>query len=221
VARILITCGPTREAIDRVRFLTNASSGRTGLAIAEEALARGHQVDLVLGPIELPPPAQAHVVPVTSCAEMLAACLRLHPLCQAVIGAAAVSDFRPAAPLDVKRGREDGAWKLELVPNPDILAELGEKKGARVHVGFALQLEAETARALEKAREKLRSKHLDWIVANGLDALGGEEGTYFLLGRSGPPEELGRIGKRALSRRLIEAVENSLKDLKPRADQGR
>ncbi len=221
MSRILITCGPTREAVDRVRYLSNASSGRTGLAIAREALERGHQVDLVLGPIELPPPPQANVVAVTSCAEMLAACRRLHPHCQAVIGAAAVSDFRPAAPLESKRRRAGGAWMLELVPNPDILAELGSHKGSRVHIGFALQDERDTAETIERAREKLIAKDLDWIVANGLEALGGEDGTYVLLGRSGPPESLGRIGKRDLALRIVLLVENSLKELKPGPDKGR
>jgi phosphopantothenoylcysteine decarboxylase/phosphopantothenate--cysteine ligase len=220
VARILITCGPTREPIDPVRYISNSSSGRTGLAIAREALARGHQVDLVLGPIELPPPPGAQVVPVGSCAEMLAACLKLHPLAEALIGAAAVSDFRPAAPLESKRSRDRGGWTLELVPNPDILAELGARKGTRLHAGFALQVERGAA-VIEKARQKLLAKNLDWIVANGPEALGGEDGAYVLLGRTSPPEDLGRIGKADLARRLITVVENSLKQPGPGSDKSR
>jgi phosphopantothenoylcysteine decarboxylase / phosphopantothenate---cysteine ligase len=220
MARILITCGPTREPIDPVRSISNSSSGRTGLAIAREALARGHHVDLVLGPIELPPPPGARVVPVGTCAEMLAACRRLHPLAQALIGAAAVSDFRPASPLDSKRSRDQGGWTLELVPNPDILAELGARKESRVHAGFALQVEPGAA-AIEKARQKLLAKNLDWIVVNGPEALGGEAGTYVLLGRTSPPEDLGRIGKEDLARRLILAVENSLKQPGSGSDKSR
>src|SRR5574341_2473011 len=106
MARILITCGPTREPLDPVRYLTNASSGRTGLAIAEEALARGHEVDLILGPAGLPPPPGARVVAVSTCAEMLEASRRLHPRSDAVVAAAAVCDFRPSAPTERKRRRE-------------------------------------------------------------------------------------------------------------------
>jgi phosphopantothenoylcysteine decarboxylase/phosphopantothenate--cysteine ligase len=215
MARILITCGPTREPIDPVRYISNASSGRTGIAIAREAIERGHEVDLVLGPVEVPPPAGARVIAVTTCAEMLAACLRIHPACDAVIGAAAVADFRPAAPQSGKRRRDGGAWSLALVPNPDILRELARGKGSRVHVGFALQCEDDPATALDRAREKLAEKDLDWIVLNGPIALGGEVGSYALIGRSEPPRDLGRLSKGALAAVLFDTVEKSLKEREP------
>ncbi len=221
MARVLITCGPTREPLDPVRYISNASSGRTGLAIAREALDRGHQVSLVLGPVEYALPEGIQIVPVTTCDEMLKACRRLHPACQVVIGTAAVSDFRPAQLLLSKRRREEGKWTLELAPNPDILAELGAQKGRRIHVGFALQCEQDEGKALERAREKLLSKHLDWIVLNSPQALGGEEGIYILLGRSGPPEMLGRLSKGDLARRLLEVIENSLKATDFGADKNR
>jgi phosphopantothenoylcysteine decarboxylase/phosphopantothenate--cysteine ligase len=220
MARILITCGPTRERLDPVRYLSNRSSGRTGLAIAAEALARGHQVDLVLGPVELPPPSGARVVPVVTCEEMLAACLSLHPRSEAVIGAAAVSDFRPAVPLDQKRPRRGGSWSIDLVPNPDILHELSRQKGSRVHAGFALET-GSAEEALERAREKLIEKDLDWIVLNSPEALGGEGASYHLLGRSGPAQALGRLSKHALARRLLDAIENSLKGSDCGADKNR
>jgi phosphopantothenoylcysteine decarboxylase/phosphopantothenate--cysteine ligase len=220
MARFLITCGPTREPLDPVRYLSNGSSGRTGLAIAGEALARGHTVDLVLGPVELAPPQGARVVPVITCAEMLAACLDLHGSAEAVVGAAAVCDFRPAASSARKRRREAGAWNLELVANPDILRELGARKGSRVHAGFALET-GEAAESLRRARRKLEEKGLDWIVVNSPEALGGEGGSYHLLGRSGPPESLGALSKRDLARRLIQAVENSLKAARGEADKAR
>jgi len=220
MARVLITCGPTREPLDPVRYLTNASSGRTGIAMAREAIQRGHQVDLVLGPLELPPPEGARVVSVTTCAEMLRACLELHPHCQVVIGTAAVSDFRPARLQESKRHRGEGGWKIDLVPNPDILAELGVRKESRVHAGFALECDEEE-RALVKAREKLRSKNLDWIVLNSPGALGGEEGCYIILGQSAPPEHLGQITKRKLAGLLLEKIENSLKENRLRPDKNR
>ncbi len=210
MARILITGGPTREPIDAVRFVSNRSSGRTAAAIASEALRRGHDVDLVLGPADVEPPAGARVARVETCAEMLEACRRLHPACDAVIGAAAVSDFRPATPLAGKRRREDGAWSVELVPNPDILAELAAGKGARIHIGFALQWER-GEEAVRKAREKLAKKGLDWVVLNGPETLGREGGTYVLLGRTAAPRDLGRLPKEALAGALIDLIENSLK----------
>jgi phosphopantothenoylcysteine decarboxylase/phosphopantothenate--cysteine ligase len=180
------------------------------MAIAAASLARGHSVDLVLGTAEVPPPPGVRVVRVTTCAEMLVACLDLHPACDAVIGAAAVADFRPAAGTSGKRRREDGPWSLALVPNPDILAELGRRKGRRVHAGFALQVEDREA-AIERARAKLAAKALDWIVLNGPGALGGDEGAYILIGRSAPPLDLGRLSKATLAAALLEAIENSLK----------
>jgi len=210
VARILITCGPTREPLDPVRYLSNSSSGRTGLVLAEEALRRGHRVDLVLGPVGLAPPAGARVIPVVTCADMLAACREAHPHCDAVIGAAAVCDFRPREASVEKRRRGAGPWLLELVPNPDILEDLGERKGPRVHAGFALETDS-VGPGLAHAREKLEKKRLDWIVVNTPEALGGEEGCYLLLGREGPPRNLGKLRKSELASALLDAVENSLK----------
>jgi len=218
VARILITCGPTREPLDPVRYLSNSSSGRTGLLLAEEALRRGHRVDLVLGPVGLAPPAGARVIPVVTCAEMLAACREAHPRSDAVIGAAAVCDFRPRAASTEKR-RRGAPWLLELVPNPDILEDLGKRKGPRVHAGFALETESEPDAAIAHAREKLEKKRLDWVVINSPEALGGEEGFYLLLGREGPARNLGRLRKSELASALLEAVENSLKRSAPEPDK--
>jgi phosphopantothenoylcysteine decarboxylase / phosphopantothenate---cysteine ligase len=220
MARILITCGPTREPIDPVRYLSNASTGRMGIALAAEALRRGHEVDLVLGPVEVHPPPGARVVPAVTCADMLAACRALHPACRAVIGAAAVCDFRPRELLPAKRTRDSGAWALDLVPNPDILSDLGRSKGSRIHAGFALETGA-GAEAVGRAREKLERKNLDWIVLNGPEALGREEAAYILLGRGRPPLDLGRLPKTDLAHRLLEEIENSLKGGPPEADQER
>ncbi len=201
--RALITAGPTREPLDPVRFLSNASSGRQGLALAEEALARGYAVDLVHGPMEVVPPAGAHAVSVTTAAEMLAACRELHPSSTLFIGAAAVSDFRPRELSTHKRKRDDSAWVLELVPTLDILAILGREKGPRVHAGFALETEDLVGNALRK----LRAKRLDWIVANSPEAIGTTSGHYVLLGADGTQHDLGQATKRELARALFNAVE--------------
>jgi len=159
----------TREPLDPVRFISNASTGAQGAALAEEALRRGHAVDLVHGPLEVAivPGAAEH--PVMTAAQMLERCLALHASADAVIGAAAVSDFRPREALESKQRREGDGWRLDLVPTEDILAALGKQKGSRIHVGFALETES----FLENAARKLRSKCLDWIVVNSPEAIGG------------------------------------------------
>jgi phosphopantothenoylcysteine decarboxylase/phosphopantothenate--cysteine ligase len=203
--RFLILSGPTREHLDPVRYLSNASSGRQGFAIAEEALRRGHEVEVVLGPVEAPPPAGVRVFPVVSALDMLLKARERHPACDVLVGVAAVSDYRPARPLAAKRRRESGSWTVELVPTEDILLELGKGKGPRVHVGFALESEDE----VEGALRKLRAKRLDWIVANSPAAIGAEAGEYVLLGATGVRRDLGRIAKHELAARLLDAVESS------------
>jgi phosphopantothenoylcysteine decarboxylase/phosphopantothenate--cysteine ligase len=205
VARVLITSGPTREPLDPIRFLSNASTGRMGAALAAAALRRGHEVDLVAGPSEAPPPAGVNRVAVTTALEMLAACERLHPACDAVIGAAAVSDYRPRRRLEEKRPRSDGPWTLELEPNPDILEELGRRKGGRIHAGFALETLPAPA-ALRRAQEKLLRKNLDWIVLNSVQAIGSDSGTFILIPRQGPEIRLGALSKEALAAILIERM---------------
>ena len=200
--RILILAGPTREYIDPVRYLSNASSGRQGIALAEEALGRGHQVALILGPVEMEPPSGVRTISVVSADEMLERSLELHPTCDVLISAAAVSDYRPSHFADRKHKRESGAWTLELLPNTDILEKLGERKGHRVHVGFAL----ETENLLENSRRKLRTKGLDWIVANSPKAIEAAYGVYTLLGSDGSQRDLGRRTKRQLASALLDLI---------------
>ena len=203
--RVLITAGPTRESLDPVRFISNASSGQQGIALAEEALARGLDVDLVHGPLEWKTPAGATPHPVTTAEEMLAACRRLHPSCDYMIGAAAVSDYRPRDPARSKRKRDGAPWILELVPTEDILATLGKEKGKRVHAGFAL----ETENLVDNAMRKLRSKSLDWIVANSPEAIGTATSRCILLGADGTRLELGVTSKREVARQLLDAMERT------------
>ena len=134
----MITAGPTREYLDDVRFLSNGSSGRMGCALAEAAMADGHEAWLVLGPVEIAAPPGARVRAVTSALEMQAAADDWFERCQIAIAAAAVADWRPAHRQPGKP-RHGALARLDLVPNPDIVAGLGARKGARVVVGFALE----------------------------------------------------------------------------------
>ena len=162
--RVLITAGPTCENIDPVRFITNRSSGKMGYALAEAALRRGAQVTLVTGPVSLTPPQGAQVEPVRTTEDLLQRMLALAPEQDIVIQAAAPADDRAQqiAPQKLKK-QGDGALTLTFVPTPDVAKAVGEgKHDGQILVGFA----AETETAVENARKKLDSKHLDMIVAN-------------------------------------------------------
>jgi len=167
--RVLITAGPTREAIDPVRFLSNASTGTTGIELAREALARGASVTLVLGPTLVVPPSAANVVRVTSAQEMYDAALAHAAGATITIATAAVSDFRPVERFanKVKKGDEPATIALERTP--DLLAELGARKNGTFLVGFA----AETNDVETYGRDKLVKKQLDAIAVNDVS---GERG---------------------------------------------
>jgi phosphopantothenoylcysteine decarboxylase/phosphopantothenate--cysteine ligase len=202
--RILITAGPTREPIDPVRFLSNASTGTTGIEIAREALARGATVDLILGPTLVAPPPGAHVVRVTTATEMLEAALACAPPTIAV-ATAAVADWRPARTFAQKVKKTDAPQTIALERNPDILAALGERKNGTFLVGFA----AETADVEAAARAKLGAKNLDAIAVN--DVSGGEgfgtgaNALVLLWGEHGR-SDLGRSSKRELAARFWDAL---------------
>jgi phosphopantothenoylcysteine decarboxylase/phosphopantothenate--cysteine ligase len=166
--RVLITAGPTHEPIDAVRFIGNRSSGKMGWAIAEEARRRGAAVTLISGPTHLSDPAGIDVIRVETAEEMRDAVLVRFDEAEAVVKAAAVADFRPKEHVEGKIKKEGGTPDVHLEPTPDILRELGERKGDRVLVGFA----AETEDLEEAGRQKLREKHLDLIVVNEVGAPG-------------------------------------------------
>lgn len=162
--RVLVTAGPTCENIDPVRFITNRSSGKMGYALAEAALRRGAQVTLVTGPVSLTPPQGAQVEPVRTTEDLLQRMLALAPEQDIVIQAAAPADYRAQqiAPQKLKK-QGDGVLTLTFVPALDVAKAVGEgKRDGQILVGFA----AETETAVENARKKLDSKHLDMIVAN-------------------------------------------------------
>ena len=203
--RVLVTAGPTVEPIDPVRYLTNASSGKMGYAVAEAAARRGAEVTLVSGPVAIEPPADARIVRVTTAREMMEACEEAFRTADIAICAAAVSDMRPveAAPSKLKKGADDALLsEIKLVENPDILATLGAEKGKRTVVGFA----AETDDVVENARKKLERKHADLIVANEVGygkTFGKDDDTaVFVL----PDEDvaLPTMTKRQLAERILD-----------------
>ena len=162
--RIVVTAGPTREAIDPVRYLTNHSSGKMGYAIARQAANRGAEVILISGPSQEQVPPGVIYVPVQSAQEMFLAVQQYYGQADAVIKAAAVADYRPKQVLDRKLKKTDGDLTLELERNVDILAWLGEHKTEQILVGFA----AETDHVEQNALGKLQRKNLDFIAANDL-----------------------------------------------------
>jgi phosphopantothenoylcysteine decarboxylase/phosphopantothenate--cysteine ligase len=197
--RILITAGPTREYLDEVRYLSNASSGRMGYAIAEAARAAGHQVVLVSGPVSLTPPAGCAIVNVESSQEMLDACRDRFADCDGVIAAAAVCDYRPKSPVAGKISKTGRPLMLELVETPDVLAELGRVKEHRWCIGFAL--EAQNAR--ENALRKLRTKFCNAIVLNRPEAIGADSNSIEIIDESGTTAASWSGSKTDLAERLI------------------
>jgi phosphopantothenoylcysteine decarboxylase / phosphopantothenate---cysteine ligase len=169
--RVLVTVGPTREAMDPVRFISNRSTGRMGFAIAREAHRRGADVTVICGPTPIAPPPELHVVRVETADEMYRACLDRFEETDVAILNAAVADWRPAAVSEAKVKKSNASRVIEVEPTPDIAAELGRKKGAQTLVLFA----AETDRVVENATDKLTAKHADIVVGN----LVGRPGTGF------------------------------------------
>ena len=172
--KILVTAGPTREAIDPVRYITNHSTGKMGYAIAKTAALRGAEVTLVSGPAEVEPPMFVNFVPVVTAKDMFEAVTGRSDEMDAVIKAAAVADYRPKFVNTEKTKKKDGDMAIELERTDDILKWLGEhKKDSQFLCGFSM----ETEHMLENSRAKLKKKNLDMIVANNLKVAGAGFGT--------------------------------------------
>lgn len=172
--KILVTAGPTREAIDPVRYITNHSTGKMGYALAKQAMLRGADVTLVTGPVELTPPPYVHVVPVISAKDMFDAVTAVSDEQDIIIKAAAVADYRPATVASEKVKKSDNALSIALERTDDILKYLGEhKKDSQFLCGFSM----ETEHMLENSRAKLVKKNLDMIAANNLKVKGAGFGT--------------------------------------------
>ncbi|MEE9607875.1 MAG: bifunctional phosphopantothenoylcysteine decarboxylase/phosphopantothenate--cysteine ligase CoaBC [Myxococcota bacterium] len=208
---VMVTAGGTRERVDAVRFLGNRSSGKMGFAVAREAARRGAEVVLVAGPTALETPAGVRRIDVDSALEMRDAVLAELPNATIVVKAAAVADFRPARPSDLKIRKEDlpedGGLTLELVRNPDILAEICRHKAGRVVVGFA----AESHDLIDAARRKLARKGCDLMVANDISAEGGgfdaERNEVVFVWPAGDLERLPSLPKAEVAARLLDSVE--------------
>jgi phosphopantothenoylcysteine decarboxylase/phosphopantothenate--cysteine ligase len=212
--KIIVTAGPTREPLDPVRFLTNYSSGRMGYAIASAAVKRGADVTLISGPVSLESPVGVRLIKVETAEEMYQAVMQHFPLADVVIKAAAVADYRLAFKRSqkIKKEKDEDFLELKLIRNPDILAELGRRKGNKILVGFA----AETEKLLENAATKLKGKNLDLIVANDLT----EEGAGFnvetnkvkILDQKGVHQELPLASKLDVAHKLLDRVSGMLKE---------
>ncbi|KAF0244112.1 MAG: phosphopantothenoylcysteine decarboxylase / phosphopantothenate--cysteine [Planctomycetota bacterium] len=201
--RVLITGGPTHEYLDPVRCLTNPSTGRMGMALARAAAKRGHRTVLVTGPTIFPDPKGVRVVRVVSALDMDRAVRREFPICDVVIGSAAVSDYRPesAAASKIKKG--PAMMTLRLLKNPDVLGGCGARKGKRLLVGFAL----ETDCGLENAADKMRRKRLDLIVLNGPESFGANRIGPTLLTPDGKRRAFGAMTKDRLAAKIVVFVE--------------
>lgn len=200
---LLVAAGPTREYFDSVRFISNASSGKMGYAIAAEAARRGHQVTLVSGPVAIQAPRHVRVIRVVSAAEMARACKQAFKTADVAIMTAAVSDYRPAVRAPRKLPKQKQDMRVRLEPTEDIAAALGRRKGKRLLVGFAMEDHGGYA----KARRKYEKKNCDLIVLNGPENIGADRARVELYtARQGwsPPIQGTKAG---IARKLILAIE--------------
>jgi phosphopantothenoylcysteine decarboxylase / phosphopantothenate---cysteine ligase len=207
MARILITSGPTRQHLDPVRYLTNASSGRMGAAIVQAAVDAGHEVIVVSGPVEVNYPSRATVAPVISTDEMLAQCQRVFPTCDGLIGVAAPCDYRPVKVAEHKIHKNGEPLVLHLIETPDIVATLAAAKRPRQWVvGFALETEDLRFRALAK----MEKKSCDLMVLNDSQAIGSAENAIEVIDRAGEVLARWEGAKETVANRLFALIENRL-----------
>jgi len=203
----LITAGPTRETVDPVRYISNRSSGKMGYAIADAALDAGHDVILISGPVNLAPPRNAKFISVSTSDEMFDAVHQHADSSDVCVLCAAVADYKPAQVSPVKIKKRAAGISLELIPTRDILQSLGQRQNRKfLLVGFA----AETDHLEANAREKLRKKNCDIIVANdtrvGMES---DENQLLILFRDGEMKKISCAPKKILARELVEIFSNS------------
>ena len=204
--KVLVTAGPTQEAIDPVRYITNHSTGKMGYAIARISARRGADVTLVTGPSALKPPEFVNVIPVKSAKDMFDAVTGIAKEQDIIIKAAAVADYRPKHVSGEKMKKQDGALALEMERTDDILAYLGEHKSADQFLcGFAM----ETENLLENSRKKLAKKHLDMIVANSLRVegagFGGDTNVVTII-TDREEVSLGKMSKEETASHLLDKI---------------
>jgi phosphopantothenoylcysteine decarboxylase/phosphopantothenate--cysteine ligase len=203
--RFVVTAGPTREPIDPIRFLSNRSSGKMGYAIATAALEDGNDVVLISGPVSLPPPNGVKLLNVITSDEMNDAVQRAVEDCDVLVMCAAVTDYKPRRVAKQKMKKRDKGILLDLIPTRDVLKSLPNKRDYLV-VGFA----AETNALENHAREKLRHKNCDIIVANDVSdpAIGMEsnENAVTIFFRDGKMKKISRSSKQTIARRLLKII---------------
>ncbi len=211
--KILITAGPTYEPIDPVRFIGNRSSGKMGIAIAEEFAKAGHEVVLVIGPTEAHPTVPTiHQIRVQTAAEMFEACAQYFPQSDVIVFAAAVADYTPKYPSSNKIKKKEGEFLMELIKTKDIAAELGKQKQAhQIIVGFAL----ETDHELSHAQEKLQQKNMDFIVLNSLRdkgaGFGGDTNKITIIDKDGNVTKFDLKAKTEVAKDIVQYVNKTLK----------
>jgi phosphopantothenoylcysteine decarboxylase / phosphopantothenate---cysteine ligase len=201
---VLISAGPTQEPLDPVRYITNRSSGKMGYALAEAAAARGARVILVSGPVAIPAPAGVEVVPVRTAQEMRNAILERLEESTVIVKSAAVADYQVAHVAPEKIKKTAARLSLDLDPTPDILAEVGAKKGDRLLIGFA----AETTNMVAEARRKLETKRADMIVGNVVNVAGSgfesDQNEVTLVMATGAAVALPRAPKREIAHQIFD-----------------
>ncbi|MBN8207422.1 bifunctional phosphopantothenoylcysteine decarboxylase/phosphopantothenate--cysteine ligase CoaBC [Bacillus sp. NTK071] len=204
--QIVITAGPTREAVDPVRYFTNYSSGKMGFALAEQAAKRGAEVTLIAGPVSLPTPENVKRINVVTADDMFQAVIKAADLADVVIKAAAVADYRPALVSSEKVKKSEDAIAIEMERTKDILWTLGQMKTNQILVGFA----AESERLDEYAQKKLEKKNLDLICANNIKAEGAgfdkDTNVMTLMRRDGERVELPLQSKHEAANRILDEV---------------
>ena len=208
VGKMLVTAGPTHEPLDPVRYLANRSSGKTGAAIAEAAADAGWAVTLLLGPGAVEPPAGLKTVRFETSNELEQLLDKYFHVCDVLVMAAAVSDYRPAHISFDKLPRKDEPFTLELEPIPDLVAACAERKREdQFIVGFALDEQTGLA---ERAKQKLERKKLDAIVANPLPTMAAADIDATVITREGESHEPGKMDKNRFAEWLVEWLEDEL-----------
>ena len=203
----LITAGPTREYLDPVRFISNASSGKMGYVLAEVAKRRGAEVTLVSGPTNIAPPEGVKTIFVESALEMEKEMAKHFPGSDVVIASAAISDYRPQRKEKEKIKSNVQTKSINLIRNPDIIGKLGKQKGAKFLVGFAL----ETGNLERNARQKLKRKNLDMIIANAPEAMSRDEATVKIFTKSGKKIFLQKIRKEKIAEKVLSELKILMK----------
>jgi len=204
---VLITAGPTREAIDPVRYISNHSSGKMGFALASEAAALGARVTLVSGPVSLPTPDRVQRIDITSAQQLLDTCLEHYGDNDVFIGVAAVADYRPVEVSEQKIKKNTDSLQLNLTRNPDIIQEIARKPDRPLMVGFA----AETTNVTENGQQKLQNKNLDLLFANQAQATFGSDTVTASAITADSVSELGPGNKHLVARHMLELIADLLR----------